>query len=68
MKHTIGDKLKYVKMHLEENVPINEIASKYGFDKTSLKYFCNLYKLYGEKAFNKEEKARTYTKRKSLKR
>lgn len=67
MKHTINDKLKFVKMHLAEDVPIGEIASKHGFEKTSLKYYCSLYKLYGEKAFNKEEKARRYTREKKLK-
>lgn len=67
MKYTITDKLKFVKMHLEDNVPIGEISSKYKFDKTSLKYCCGLYRMYGEKAFIKEEKAKTYTREEKLK-
>ena len=53
MKHTLQDKLKYVKMHLEDNVPIYEIERKYGFNAQHLKYFCRLYLRYGEKPFLK---------------
>ncbi len=67
MKFTVGDKLKFVKMHLEENIPIAEIAREYGFDGASLKYHCKLYLLYGEKAFERAEKARTYTREEKLK-
>lgn len=67
MRFTIDEKLKFVKMHLEDNVPIFEIAKKYQFDPSSLKYCCKLYKMYGEKAFVKQEKARTYTREEKLK-
>ncbi len=67
MKFTVSEKLKYVKMHLEENVPIMEIVKVHGFDRGRLNYCCNLYKMYGEKAFEKEEKARTYTREEKLK-
>jgi len=67
MKYTISEKLQFVKMHIEENVPISEIATNYGFDPTSLKYCCSLYRIYGEKAFEKKEKARTYTREEKLK-
>ena len=32
MRITPEEKLKYVKMHLEENVPIFELKRKYGID------------------------------------
>ena len=67
MKHTLADKLRYVKLHIEENVPMSEIEAQYGFDRTSLKYFCNLYRMHGEKAFEKKSKARTYTREEKLK-
>lgn len=49
MKFTLKEKLHYVKLHVEENVPIYEIERKYGISASSIKYFCCLYKKYGEK-------------------
>ena len=58
MKYTLKEKLRFVKLHIEENVPIYEIERKYGFRADALKYFCRLYKVHGEKAFQKEEGTR----------
>lgn len=58
MKYTLKEKLRFVKLHIEENVPIYEIERKYGFRADALKYFCRLYKIHGEKAFQKEENTR----------
>ncbi len=58
MKYTLKEKLRFVKLHIEENVPIYEIERKYGFRADALKYFCRLYKVHGEKAFQKEENTR----------
>lgn len=52
MKFTLKEKLHYVKLHVEENVPIYEIERKYGISANSIKYFCRLYKIHGEKALN----------------
>ena len=49
MKYTLKEKLGYVKKHLEENVPLHEIERKYGLKTETLKYFCWLYKVQGEK-------------------
>lgn len=38
-----------MKLHVEENVPIYETEKKYGISASSVKYFCCLYKIYGEK-------------------
>ena len=68
MRFTLEEKLRYVKLHLEENVPIYEIEKKYGLRADNLKYFCRLYKRHGERAFQKEEGKRIkYTKEVKLK-
>ena len=68
MRFTLEEKLRYVKLHLEENVPIYEIEKKYGLRAENLKYFCRLYKRHGERAFQKEEGKRIkYTKEVKLK-
>lgn len=67
MKYTLKEKLKYVKMHVNDNVPLWEIHNKYGMGLNDLKYLCNLYKLYGEEPFNKEITTRTsYTREMKL--
>ena len=68
MKYTLKEKLGYVKKHLEENVPLHQIERKYGLKTETLKYFCWLYKVHGEKAFQKEEgKRREYKRETKLK-
>ena len=37
MKYTLKEKLRFVKLHIEENVPIYEIERKYGFRADALK-------------------------------
>lgn len=66
MKLTLEEKLRNVKLHLEENVPIYEIEKSYGQSSASLKYYCALYKKWGEKAFKKEEQRRSYTREMKL--
>jgi transposase-like protein len=68
MEHTLKEKLKYVKMHIEENVPIWEISRKYEYRVENLKYFCNLYRMWGEEPFLKDDKSRfCYTREAKLK-
>ena len=68
MRFTLEEKLRYVKLHLEENVPIYEIEKKYGLRADNLTYFCRLYKRHGERAFQKEEGKRIkYTREIKLK-
>ena len=63
---TLEEKLKYVKMHVYENVPISEIGKKYGFNSANFKYYVNLYLMYGEKAFIKTEQRREYSRQLKL--
>lgn len=67
MQLTLEEKLKYVKMHLFEHVPIYEIEEKYHLDQSRLKYFIQLYEKYGEKAFSKETSRRKYSREEKLK-
>lgn len=48
MKTTLEEKLKYVRLHLDEGVPIFEIQEKYGLDCSTLKYYCALYRKWGD--------------------
>lgn len=66
MKRTLEEKLKYARMHVEEGVPIFEIARKYEIDKSALKYSCALYREWGEKAFKVDNKRRAYTREMKL--
>lgn len=68
MKYTLKEKLKYVKMHVEDNVPLWEIYNTYGFRLSDLKYLCRLYRMWGEEPFLKEEGTRScYTREMKLK-
>lgn len=44
MKTTLEEKLRLVKLHIDENVPIFEIERKYRLDHSTLKYYCALYR------------------------
>ena len=54
MKTTLEEKLRLVKLHIYENVPIFEIERKYGLNHSTLKYYCALYRKWGEEAFTKQ--------------
>jgi len=56
MKTTLEEKLRLVKLHLNEGVPIFEIQEKYGLNRSTLKYFCALYRRWGEEPFTKPER------------
>ena len=56
MKTTLEEKLKCVRLHIDEGVPIFEIPKKYGLDCSTLKYYCALYRKWGEEAFTKPKK------------
>ena len=51
MKFTLSEKLKFAKMHVNDLVPLFEISEKYGIKVGSLKYYCRLYSVWGDKAF-----------------
>ena len=67
MKTTLEEKLRCVKLHLNEGVPIYEIQEKYGINHATLKYFCALYKKWGGKAFKVDVQRREYPREMKLK-
>lgn len=67
MKYSLEDKLKIVKEHVDNNVPLFELQKKYDLNVCTIKYFCTLYKMYGDKAFKDDGRARTYTREMKLK-
>lgn len=66
MKLTIEEKLLIAKEHVDNKVPINELYQTYNLNPNSIKYYCNLYKRYGEKAFEDHGTTRVYTREMKL--
>ena len=62
MKLTLEEKLKLVKMHVDDGIPLHDLRAKYNYDLSNFKYFCVLYKRYGEKAFENHGQRITYTR------
>lgn len=62
MKLTLEEKLTCVKLHVEDNVPIFEVAKTKGIDPGRLKYCVTLYQRWGEKAFKKNEQRSMYSR------
>ncbi len=66
LKYTKGDRLKIVKEHVDEGVSLHDLAKKYNYSTSTIKYLVKLYRKYGEKAFAEKE-IRTYTREEKLK-
>jgi len=67
MKTTPSEWLKYVKIHIENEVPMTKLAAKYSLDLSKLKYKVRLYSLHGELPFTDEQEKRFYTREEKLK-
>ena len=67
MKFSMKEKLKMVKEHVEEGIPLHELAKKYDYHVSNIKYQCRLYELYGDKAFEDHGTSRAYTREEKLK-
>lgn len=65
MKLDQKTKLAMVKDHLENGLTIEETRKKYNYSKTGIKYLCQLYREYGNEAFN--SKITTYSRETKLK-
>lgn len=60
MRFKLSEKLVMCKEHVEEGLSLSHVSEKHrGYDISSLKYLCSLYRKYGEKPFE-ERKIRTY--------
>ena len=58
--------LKYVKMHVNDGIPMTTLAKKYKFDVSKLKYKVKVYLLHGESLFTDEQEKRIYTREEKL--
>jgi hypothetical protein len=47
---------------LIDGIPLNEIQAKYNYDLANFKYFCALYKRYGDKASDNHGQRTKYTR------
>ena len=66
MKFTLEEKKKLASLHIDEDVPIHEIANTYNCDVCCLKYYVALYRKWGEKAFKKDCERRAFTREMKL--
>lgn len=67
MKFTLEERKKMALLHIDEGIPIYEIVKEHEIDQGRLKYYIALYNAWGDKAFNKEEQRRSYTRELKLK-
>ena len=58
--------LKFVKMYVDDGIPMTKIAERYKIDISKLKYKVNVYLLHGEFPFTDEQENRIYTKEEKL--
>ena len=59
--------LKFVRMHVDDGVPMTHIAAKYKIDISKLKYKVKLYVMHGEWPLTDEQEKRIYTREEKLK-
>lgn len=62
MKFTLEEKKKLALLHINEGIPLHEISKKYQVDVGRLKYYISLYLKWGDKAFDKSEQRRSYSR------
>lgn len=62
MRFTLEEKKKMVLLHINEGIPIHEIAKEYNVDAGRLKYNISLYRKWGNKAFDKNVQRHSYSR------
>ena len=58
--------LRYVKMYVDDGVPMTTIAAKYHLEIARLKYKVKLFLCHGEMPFTDEQEKRVYTREEKL--
>ena len=66
MKMTLDEKLRLVKLRIEDGVPVRTIQDEYGLDRSTLNYLCALYRRWGEVAFQSDIQRKTYSRETKL--
>lgn len=59
--------LAFVRMHVDDGVPMTHIAAKYKIDLSKLKYKVKVYRIHGETPFTDKQQDRVYTREEKLK-
>lgn len=67
MKIKPSEWLKFIKMYVDDGMPMTKIANKHKLDVSKLKYKVKVYLMYGEAPFTDEQEKRIYTREEKLK-
>lgn len=67
MKRRPSDWLMYVKMYVDDGVPMSVLSKRYKFNVSNLKHKINVYMIHGESPFTDEQEKRIYTREEKLK-
>lgn len=66
MRLSNEEKLKLVLEHLEKGVPLHELAQRFQYDVSNVKYFVGLYRMHGKDVFLHRGETTTYTREQKL--
>jgi transposase len=67
MRLTNEQKLSMVLEHLEDGIPLHDLAKKYTYDVSNVKYFVGLYRMHGKDVFLLHGENTIYTREQKLK-
>ena len=67
MNRRPSDWLKWVRMHVDDGIPMTTLAEKYHFNVSHLKHKVKVYLIHGESPFTDEQEKRIYTREEKLK-
>ena len=66
MRLTSEERLKIVKLHINEDVPLSELSKTYKCDTGRIKYWVAMYQKWGDKAFKQNFERITFTRQLKL--
>jgi transposase len=66
MRLTNEQKLSMVLEHLEDGIPLHDLAKKYTYDVSNVKYFVGLYRIHGKDVFLLHGENNIYTREQKL--
>lgn len=66
MRLSNQEKFNLVLEHLEQGFPLHELAQRYDYDVSNLKYFVGLYRIHGKDVFLNRGETTIYTREQKL--
>jgi transposase-like protein len=66
MRLSNEEKLKMVLEHLEQGVTLHELAKRYDYDVSIVKYFVGLFRMHGQDVFLNRGETTIYTREQKL--